>query len=77
MSQYRQSQCQLMLEALRGAGLGMTRRDFANLLKIKKGTHLNGLIKELTERDLAIVKRGIDAHNRPVFIYYINENPQP
>ncbi len=77
MSDYRKSQCTKMLEALRGAGLGMTRRDFATLLSIKKGKHLNDLILELTTRDLAIVKRGVDAHNRSLFIYFINENPQP
>jgi hypothetical protein len=70
MSQYRKEQCQMMLDALRGAGLGMTRADFAKLLGIKKGTHLNGLIAELLNRNLATATRGLDRHNRSVFIYW-------
>jgi hypothetical protein len=71
MSQYRQQQCTLMLEALGRAGqFGMTRKEFAELLGIKKGTHLNELIKELVVRDLAIVKKAKDIHNRPIFVYF-------
>lgn len=77
MSEYRKSQCEKMLEALKGQGLGMTRRDFANLLGIKKSQHLNKLILELTTRDLAIVKRGLDKHNRDVFIYFYNDQAAP
>jgi len=70
MSLHRQEQCQKMLEALDRAGAGMTRSEFAELLGIKKSQHLLGLIKELLERDLATVKRGVNRNNRPVFIYY-------
>lgn len=70
MSEYRKSQCTLMLEALRGAGLGMTRKDFATLLGIKKSKHLTGLIDELISRNLAEGKYGIDQHGRKLFIYF-------
>lgn len=71
MSTYRQEQCQKMLEALDGAGrLGMTRLQFAALLNIKKGKHLNNLILELVQRDLATVKRLPDIHNRKTFFYF-------
>lgn len=71
MSTYRQEQCQRMLEALDGAGrLGMTRLQFAELLNIKKGKHLNDLIAELVRRDLATVKRLNDIHNRKTFFYF-------
>jgi len=70
MSQYRQEQCQKMLDALERAGFsGMSRKQFAELLGIKKGKHLNSLIDELINRNLAKKTDGIDAHNRPLFVY--------
>lgn len=70
MSSFRQSQCEKMLEALNGAGVnGMSRKQFAELLGIQKGQHLNGLIAELITRNLARKVDGIDQHNRPLFIY--------
>jgi len=76
MSEYRREQCERMLEALNRSSItGMTRKQFAELLGIKKGQHLNKLLLELTTRDLAIVKRGLDRHNRKVFIYFPNDLP--
>ena len=70
MSQYRQNQCQLMLEAVDRAGVkGVTRAEFAALLGIKKGKHLNGLIAELISRNLAVSRMVKDIHNRNLFIY--------
>jgi len=70
MSEYRKSQCENMLQALERAGFsGMSRKQFAELLGIKKGKHLNGLIDELIARNLARKTDGIDEHNRPLFIY--------
>ena len=72
MSQYRQQQCEKMLAAITGAGYsGMSRRQFAELLNIKKGKHLNGLIDELIARKLARKVDGVDNHNRPLFIYVV------
>jgi len=74
MSEYRKNQCTEMLEATRRAGrAGMSRREYATLLNIKKGKHLNDLISELTTRDLVIVKKVKDQHNRPLFIYMMPE----
>lgn len=70
MSKHRQSQCQTMLEALERAGVnGMSRKQFADLLGMNKGNHLNGLINELLTRNLARQTNGVDEHNRPLFIY--------
>lgn len=70
MSEYRQSQCQTMLEALERAGVaGMTRKEFADLLRIKKGSHLNGLIDELMTRQLAFKANVKDKNNRPMYLY--------
>lgn len=78
MSKYRQEQCELMLEAVNRAGRkGVTRLEFAKLLDIKKGQHLNKLIAELVSRDLVIVKRVKDQHNRKLFVYLPNELPNP
>lgn len=78
MSLYRQQQCEKMLAALKEHHmLGMTRKDFAELLGIKKGQHLNKLLLELTTRDLAVVKYLVDNHNRKVFLYFPNDLPQP
>lgn len=77
MSNYRQEQCEKMLAALNGAGLaGMTRRQFAELLGIKKGHHLNGLINELIGRDLARSTIGVDNHNRSQFVYLAGTLPK-
>jgi len=70
MSQYRQEQCEKMLAAVTGAGYaGMSRKQFAELLGIKKGKHLNSLIDELISRNLVHKVNGVDNHNRPLFIY--------
>lgn len=70
MSEFRQQQCQKMLAAVDGAGeFGVTRKEFADLLKIKKSGHLKGLIRELLDRRLAIEVLVKDARNRPTFIY--------
>lgn len=72
MSQYREQQCEKMLAAVKRAGqAGVTRREFAELLNIKKGKHLNDLILELTTRDLVIVKKVKDQHNRELFVYML------
>lgn len=71
MSRYRQQQCETMLAELKRAGRrGVTRAEFAKLLDIKKGTHLNGLIAEIVTRDLAFLKRAKDDHNRDIFVYF-------
>lgn len=71
MSHYRQGQCEVLLDELRGAGaVGRTRKQLAERLGIKKGKHLNGLIAELTTRDLAFVKLLPDEHNRLAFVYF-------
>jgi len=72
MSKHRQSQCEAMLAELERAGVnGVSRKQFAKLLDIKKGNHLNGLIAELLERNLAHKVDGIDDNNRPLFIYLL------
>jgi len=76
MSEYRKDQCERMLEALKGAGLGMTRLEFAKLLGIKKSNHLVALIDELISRGLAEAHYGVNSHNQKVIIYfYLAPNP--
>jgi len=71
VSDYRLAQCNKMLDALRHAGgAGLTRKDFAILLGIKKSTHLVGLIKELVERDMAFVKQEHLSNGLPYFRYF-------
>lgn len=78
MSQYRQEQCEKMLAAVNGAGFsGMSRKQFAELLDIKKGKHLNGLIAELIDRKLINKFDGIDNHNRPLFVYVRSDMTYP
>jgi hypothetical protein len=76
MSDYRKQQCERML-AMLGEGhiTGVTRKEFATMLGIKKGSHLNSLIKELVVRELAIVKYLPDQHNRRTFYYFPNDLP--
>ena len=70
MSNYRASQCDKMLDAVNSAGrAGVTRLEFAQLLGIKKGQHLNGLIGELLKRDLAFAKKVKNQHNRELYVY--------
>jgi len=61
-----------MLNALERAGVaGMSRKQFAELLGIGKGNHLNSLIDELISRNLAKKKNGRDEHNRKLFLYVL------
>lgn len=74
MSEYRFSQCKTMLSALMAAGgAGVTRKQFAEVLGIKKSKHLVNLIDELVARGLAVKQDSTDSHNRAVFRYYITE----
>jgi len=73
MSDYRKAQCEKMLHALERAGMsGMSRKQFADLLGIKKSQYLIGLIDELLARGLAIKTEGTNINNKNLFVYIIN-----
>lgn len=64
------AQCDKMLEALRqSGGVGLTRAQFAELLGIKKGPHLTGLINELVTRNLALVETQIFPKGFTGYVY--------
>lgn len=76
MTDHRDAQDHLILSVLKGSDSGMTRREIAMLLRIPKTFHVSKICKSLAERDLVIVKRGVDGRRRNVFIYYFNDQQE-
>lgn len=70
MSEYRQQQCEKVLQAIVGQGRVMSRKDIADLLGIKKGRHLNGIIDELLSRMLIGFSYTADEHGRMCYVYF-------
>jgi DNA-binding MarR family transcriptional regulator len=73
MTAHREQQDKKVLDALKGASLGLTRLQIAELLGIPKSPYVSRLTRQLAERDLVIVKRGLDGRRRNIFIYFYND----
>lgn len=71
MTDYRKNQCDRLFQYLIGQGqIGMTRRQAADILGLKKSKHLTGLINELVAAGFAVEKRGSLPNGLPVSIYF-------
>lgn len=73
MSEHREEQDRKVLNALKRASIGMTRKEIAALLGIPKSQYVSRLLKRLAEHDLVIIKRGTDSRRRNIFIYFAND----
>jgi len=73
MTEHHKQQHRKILNALKHASLGLTRKQIAELLGIPKSAYVSLLTRQLVEADLVIVKRGVDNRRRNVFIYFNND----